>query len=43
VKLFQAVGCNQLAYPEFIVPFKEYLSVTMSNTAPNVDAENETE
>jgi hypothetical protein len=26
-------------YPEFKDLFKEYLSVTMSNTAPNIDAD----
>jgi len=38
VKLFQYVECIHPAYLEFKDSFKEYLSVTMSNTAPNVDA-----
>jgi hypothetical protein len=38
VKLFQAAECIHLAYTEFNDLFEEYLSVTMSSTAPNVDA-----
>jgi len=35
------VSCETIhtAYPEFKDLFKKYLSVTMSNTAPNVDAD----
>jgi hypothetical protein len=35
------VSCEIIhnAYPEFKDLFKEYLSVTMSNTAPNIDAD----
>jgi len=35
------VSCETIhtPYPEFKDLFKEYLSVTMSNTAPNVDAD----
>jgi hypothetical protein len=35
----QCEECIHPAYPEFKDLFKEYLSVTMSNTAPNVDAD----
>jgi hypothetical protein len=38
MKLFHAVEYLHLAYTALNDLFKEYLSVTMSNTAPNVDA-----
>jgi hypothetical protein len=39
MKLFHAAEYLHLAYTALNGLFKEYLSVTMSNTAPNVDAD----
>ena len=39
MKLVRAAEYLHLAYTSLNDLFKEYLSVTMSNTAPNVDAD----